>query len=68
MTDTSTSLKQTGLDDRQQRIRRTLECLTGVAFTEGNQLTVLRNGEITIDRLDREAGGREDGRVGHGKR
>ena len=45
MTDTSTSLKQTGLDDRQQRIRRTLECLTGVAFTEGNQLTVLRNGD-----------------------
>jgi cardiolipin synthase len=45
VTDTSTSLKQTGLDDRQQRIRRTLECLTGVAFTEGNQLTVLRNGD-----------------------
>jgi len=45
VTDTSTSLKQSGLDERQQRIRRTLECLTGVAFTEGNQLTALRNGD-----------------------
>jgi cardiolipin synthase len=45
VTDTSTSLKQSGLDERQQRIRRTLECLTGVAFTEGNQLAVLRNGD-----------------------
>ena len=33
------------LDDRQHRLRRTLECLTGIAFTEGNQLTVLRNGD-----------------------
>jgi cardiolipin synthase len=33
------------LDDRQHRLRRTLESLTGVAFTEGNQLTVLRNGD-----------------------
>ena len=33
------------LDDRQHRLRRTLECLTGLAFTEGNQLTVLRNGD-----------------------
>jgi cardiolipin synthase A/B len=45
LTDTSTSLKQSGLDERPQRIRRTLECLTGIAFTEGNQLTVLRNGD-----------------------
>jgi cardiolipin synthase A/B len=45
VTETETSLKQSGLDERQQRIRRTLECLTGVAFTEGNQLTVLRNGD-----------------------
>jgi cardiolipin synthase len=33
------------LDDRQHRLRRTLECLTGLAFTEGNELTVLRNGD-----------------------
>ena len=33
------------LDDRQHRLRRILESLTGVAFTEGNQLTVLRNGD-----------------------
>ena len=33
------------LDERQHRLRRTLECLTGVAFTEGNELTVLRNGD-----------------------
>jgi cardiolipin synthase len=45
LTDTSTSLKQSGLEERQQRIRRTLECLTGIAFTEGNELTVLRNGD-----------------------
>ena len=45
MTDTSASLEQPGLDERQQRIRRTLESLTGIAFTEGNQLTVLRNGD-----------------------
>jgi cardiolipin synthase len=45
VTDTSTSLIQPGLDEGQQRIRRILESLTGVAFTEGNQLTVLRNGD-----------------------
>jgi cardiolipin synthase len=33
------------LDERQHRMRRTLECLTGVAFTERNQVTVLRNGD-----------------------
>jgi phosphatidylserine/phosphatidylglycerophosphate/cardiolipin synthase-like enzyme len=33
------------LRSRQRRLRRTLECLTGVAFTEGNELTVLRNGD-----------------------
>ena len=33
------------LSSRQRRLRRTLECLTGVAFTEGNELTVLRNGD-----------------------
>ena len=33
------------LDERQQRVRRTLEVLTGIAFTEGNELTVLRNGD-----------------------
>ena len=45
MTDSITSLEQPGLDERQQRLRRTLESLTGIAFTEGNQLTVLRNGD-----------------------
>ena len=35
----------TELDERQHRLRRTLECLTGIAFTEGNELTVLRNGD-----------------------
>ena len=33
------------LGDRQHRLRRTLEVLTGTAFTEGNELTVLRNGD-----------------------
>jgi cardiolipin synthase len=45
VTDTSTSLEKPGLDERQHRIRRTLEALTGIAFTEGNSLTVLRNGD-----------------------
>jgi cardiolipin synthase A/B len=45
VTDTSTTLTAGALDERQQRIRRTLESLTGVAFTEGNELTVLRNGD-----------------------
>ena len=30
---------------RQHRLRRVMECLTGVAFSEGNELTVLRNGD-----------------------
>jgi cardiolipin synthase A/B len=37
--------RNTSLSSRQQQLRRTLECLTGVAFTEGNELTVLRNGD-----------------------
>ena len=45
MTDTETSLEKPGLDERQHRLRRTLESLTGIAFTEGNTLTVLRNGD-----------------------
>ena len=45
MTDTRTSLEKPGLDERQHRMRRTLESLTGIAFTEGNSLTVLRNGD-----------------------
>ncbi len=45
MTDTSVSFEKPGLDERQHRIRRTLEALTGIAFTEGNSLTVLRNGD-----------------------
>src|SRR5215207_4578399 len=47
VTDTSTDREQQApeLDDRQHRLRRTLESLTGIAFTEGNQITVLRNGD-----------------------
>jgi cardiolipin synthase len=50
VTDTSTTdagreRRAPELGDRQHRIRRTLESLTGVAFTEGNQLRVLRNGD-----------------------
>jgi cardiolipin synthase A/B len=45
VTDTSTRPARPVVDERQQRIRRTLEALTGIAFTEGNQLTVLRNGD-----------------------
>jgi cardiolipin synthase len=50
VTDTSTTAaareqQAPELDDRQHRLRRTLESLTGLAFTEGNQLTVLRNGD-----------------------
>jgi cardiolipin synthase len=29
----------------RQRLRRSLECLVGVHFTEGNEITVLRNGK-----------------------
>lgn len=50
MTDTGTTdaareQRAPELDDRQHRLRRVLECLTGIAFTEGNELTVLRNGD-----------------------
>ena len=45
MTDTSISLEKPRLGERQHRIRRTLESLTGIAFTEGNSVTVLRNGD-----------------------
>ena len=50
MTDTSTTdaareQQAPELNDRQHRLRRILECLTGVAFTEGNEFTVLRNGD-----------------------
>ena len=44
-TDAAREHRAPELDDRQHRLRRTLESLTGVAFTEGNQLTVLRNGD-----------------------
>jgi len=43
--DASRERRAPELDDRQHRLRRALECLTAVAFTEGNQLTVLRNGD-----------------------
>ncbi|CAA9214919.1 MAG: Cardiolipin synthetase [uncultured Corynebacteriales bacterium] len=50
MTDTSTTdagreQQAPELDDRQHRLRRTMESLTGIAFTEGNRITVLRNGD-----------------------
>jgi cardiolipin synthase len=44
-TDAAREQRAPELDDRQHRLRRILESLTGVAFTEGNQLTVLRNGD-----------------------
>lgn len=33
------------LEDTRQQLRRTLECLVGIHFTEGNQIEVLRNGD-----------------------
>jgi cardiolipin synthase A/B len=50
VTDTSTTEagRETAapeLDEQQHRLRRTLESLTGIAFTEGNRVTVLRNGD-----------------------
>ena len=33
------------LSDRQHELRRRLECLIGVHFTEGNEISVLRNGD-----------------------
>ena len=36
---------ESSLDERQRRLRRSLEVLTGGTFTEGNELTVLRNGD-----------------------
>jgi cardiolipin synthase len=44
-TDAAREQRAPELDDRQHRLRRVLECLTGIAFTEGNELTVLRNGD-----------------------
>ena len=44
-TDAAREQRAPELNDRQHRIRRTLESLTGVAFTEGNRVTVLRNGD-----------------------
>lgn len=36
---------QPSLEDTRQQLRRTLECLVGIHFTEGNQIEVLRNGD-----------------------
>jgi hypothetical protein len=33
------------VDDIRRQLRRSLECLVGVHFTEGNAITVLRNGD-----------------------
>jgi cardiolipin synthase A/B len=59
-TDAAREHRAPELDDRQHRLRRILESLTGVAFTEGNQLTVLRNGDrifpamlAAVDRAER---------------
>jgi cardiolipin synthase A/B len=41
----SVNAPEVTLSSRQRRLRRTLECLTGVAFTEGNEVMVLRNGD-----------------------
>lgn len=32
-------------EDTRRQLRRSLECLVGVHFTEGNAVTVLRNGD-----------------------
>jgi cardiolipin synthase len=40
-----TELTPQGGDDARHDLRRTLECLVGAAFTEGNAITVLRNGD-----------------------
>ena len=32
-------------EDTRRQLRRSLECLVGVHFTEGNAITVLRNGD-----------------------
>src|SRR5215207_3866386 len=63
---TDTSITEAGreqqapeLDDRQHRLRRTLESLTGIAFTEGNQLTVLRNGDRIFPAMLRAIDGAE---------
>jgi cardiolipin synthase len=45
VTDAGREQQAPELGDRQHRMRRTLESLTGIAFTEGNSLTVLRNGD-----------------------
>ena len=34
-----------GTEDTRRQLRRSLECLVGVHFTEGNAITVLRNGD-----------------------
>ena len=45
VTDASRERRAPELNDRQHQLRRTLEALTGTAFTEGNQLSILRNGD-----------------------
>ncbi len=44
-TDVQTSLPAASADDRVVELRRRLEALLGIPATEGNQLTVLRNGD-----------------------
>src|ERR1700746_4151590 len=34
-----------GREDIRRQLRRSLECLVGLHFTEGNAITVLRNGD-----------------------
>jgi cardiolipin synthase len=46
-------------DSARRQLRRSLECLVGVHFTEGNAITVLRNGdEIFPSMLDAIRGAR----------
>jgi len=44
-TDAAREQRAPELNDPQHRLRRALEALTGIAFTEGNRITVLRNGD-----------------------
>ncbi|HEX6247150.1 MAG TPA: phospholipase D-like domain-containing protein, partial [Nocardioidaceae bacterium] len=45
MTTSETPDVDDGTQDARLRLRRSLECLVGVHFTEGNRLAVLRNGD-----------------------
>lgn len=46
-----------GGEDSRRRLRRTLECLIGVHFTEGNAVTVLHNGDEIFPAMLEAIGG-----------